>query len=267
MNRLKILVAMILLSACSSNESTSNDARTNNSTFVPDATIHALPTATGDASCFGDEVYVNAGDLFATAKRIVVGEIEDVSALPFAESDEACGSEVVNLTVRMSVTENLKGEGTEVQFNLGAFPLSFWGSDPRVLRNDVWVPDSAGLPAEPVFQVTTTLGWTGDTGLQPGQTVLAFLWGDEHYSPIFMPLATVSDAGGLEFQSIQMPGSCLFWKSGGPPATLDDLRSALAEPGIADPQYLDFSAVPIPSTSWCTPPNANDTVTQSDAGQ
>ncbi|MEZ4459371.1 MAG: hypothetical protein R3E66_06510 [bacterium] len=247
MKRHFLLAILAVLGACDSSTNT-NDG------FKPDPVIHSLPSSkAGDALCADvDKVELVGGDLMAAADRIVVGTVRSVESVKdFGPDAQNCPSIYVNWTLRvgLDVTENLKGSGDFVEFNLShEAQLTHWTAQPISKRAGDWTPADLG---EPVFQVTQDLGWTDETGLQPGQVLLVFLWDNQGYSPEYMPLAQRQEDGTFKFQSDVLPGGCVKLPTSILGADLQNIETALAGEAAADPARLDFQG-PTERFSTCS---------------
>ncbi|MEZ4462229.1 MAG: hypothetical protein R3E66_21410 [bacterium] len=198
--------------------------------------------------------------MMRSADRIVVGTITDVTVNQEL-TDQNCPIENVDWTLRvqMDVAENLKGEGNRVEFYLGSFQqYGFWRSWPLHYADGQWWPGQ-----DVVWQMSDTLGWSDETGLEPGQKILAFLWDNGGYHPQFMPLGQVADDGSVTFQSKGLPGTCLTLSSEFLSGNLDAIKSNLKNPPIADPKWTEFNGSAW-TRSGCTiltdgvPPSSSD---------
>ncbi len=204
----------------------------------------ALPNVSTADSCIeSDMIEFSGGDLLRVSDRVVVGTVTDVIVKremthPIAQ----CDPETVtwSIDIEMEVDTNIKGSGDTVVFGLGSESSWSWSSRPISKIDGKWRPSTATRTIE----VSQELAWTGDTGVQPGQRILAFLVGvPGSYSNVDYPLAEVTDNGVL-FQSETVAGSCVKLSSSLINAkTVSDLRSAMQEPQL-------YPQAPAPHTGF-----------------
>ena len=247
MKRHTLLAIFAVLGACDSSTGSNNDG------FKPDPVIHSLPTSQNSALLCteADKVNLVGGDLMASADRIVVGTVTNVEVIDeiVPDLDRCIPSSIAwTLRVTMQVEENLKGTGTTVEFFVSKVQYDYW--DVRPLRNvdGQWFPTDYG---EPAFLLSDTLSWNGQSGVQPGQELLVFLWNPEGYGPRYFPMAQRQENGTFRFQAdhfgcVKIPTEFLG-------ADLNTIKSSLAGQSAID--MADLVKGSPPQISWCSDKN------------
>ncbi|MEZ4459370.1 MAG: hypothetical protein R3E66_06505 [bacterium] len=252
------MAILAVLGACDSSTGSNNDG------FKPDPVIHSLPRSQpGEALCTeGDKVDLVGGDLMASADRIVVGTVTNIDVVDeFAPPSPNCDLKTISWTLRVTlrVDENLKGSGSEAEFTISRnSQYLFWETRPLHKQDDVWLPEGFGAP---VFQVSESLGWTGQDGLQPGQELLVFLWQEDDYypGPGYMPMAQRQDDGTFKFQADSLPGGCVKLPKDMLGADLDTLRRSLETESTTNmDNFIAGSLSRFSSCSANGPQNASD---------
>ena len=247
MKRHTLLAIFAVLGACDSSTGSNNDG------FKPDPVIHSLPTSQNSALLCteADKVNLVGGDLMASADRIVVGTVTNVEVIDeiVPDLDRCIPSSIAwTLRVTMQVEENLKGTGTTVKFNLSARDYGTWDAWPLHNVDGQWLPTDYG---EPSLLVSDALGWTGESGVQPGQELLAFLWDREDYSPGRLPMAQRQEDGTFRFQADHL--GCVKLPTEFLGADLNTIKSSLAGQSATDMDYLITG--PAGLRSWCSDKN------------
>lgn len=150
---------------------------------------------------------VTGGDLYSLADRIVIGEVDsvefveelktlDLSGQPFQGK---CNPEQFfwTLKVTLSSDEYLKGGGKETEVIFITPSDEQWSSVPMRRETERWLPDWSGR--RPSLE-TGEIGWSGQGGIQEGQTLLLFIGDDANgKSRTVLPWASEGN-GQFEFQ-------------------------------------------------------------------
>jgi len=131
-----------------------------------------LPDFATDASCAFDTTdQFSGGDIYSMVDRIFVGIVTNVSFIEEGLSDD-CDPRMYEWTLRVEfqVEENLKGSG-ETAVVLVRPDYLQWNSRPLLKRDGAWLPATSHPPA---VELSSTVAWTGESAIQPGQTLLLF---------------------------------------------------------------------------------------------
>jgi len=195
-------------------------------------TLATLPDIVSNSSCPPQSTdQFSGGDLHLLVDRIFVGEVAKVSFVEEGLS-ENCDPRMYEWTLRVEfqVQENLKGTGETASVLVSPSNLE-WNSVPALKRDGIWLPQYRVPPA---LELSSTVAWTGESAIQPGQTLLihAKEMDDGFLFTSGMPWG-YPEGDGFRFQNKEWCGYALP-QSLQHSFTLETLRGELQKPPLVE---------------------------------
>lgn len=225
MEKLLILILINLVCLGCSDDEANNKVLPESPLPAANPAFLSLPQLP-DAGLCGDVRQLSGGDLLNMADRVGMGEVTKIEVVEQMSGASVCSESSYKWTLRVSIdiTEAMKGEPGTLDVLIRPGRLD-WSSQPMVKKDERWLPNWNTPPA---VEVSASLGWTSDAGIQIGQQVFVFARQDDagNFTTAEIPWGLVEN-NQVRFQSESLAGGCRLLPVAINSASIADVRAEL----------------------------------------